>query len=114
MAVQERFTPEEWQDVVAGPIDAGMLIAFPHPQGRLGLAHELKAIHDATVTVVINSPSELIRDVGAVLAKAKGQGGEADQMKAAADRAKANRQDPLGFFLGEIGRAMGLVKEKSP
>jgi hypothetical protein len=38
MAVQERFTPEEWQEVVAGPVDAGMLIAFTQPQGPLGLA----------------------------------------------------------------------------
>jgi hypothetical protein len=28
MAVQERFTPEEWQEVVAGPVDAGLMIAF--------------------------------------------------------------------------------------
>ena len=95
MAVQERFTPEEWQEVVAGPVDAGMLIAFTQPQGPLGLAHEMKAINDATVTGVINSPSELIREVGAVLARPKGAGGEADQMKASAQQAKELAQSRI-------------------
>ena len=116
MAVQERFTPEEWQEVVAGPVDAGMMIAFTQPQGPLGLAHEMKAIHDATVTGVINSPSELIREVGAVLARQqKGEGGEADQMKASAQRAKDHsKSDPQAFFIGQITRAATLVSEKSP
>jgi len=115
MSVEERFTPEEWQEVVAGPVDAGMLIAFAHPQGPLGLAHEMKAIYDVTVTGVINSPSELIREVGAVLARQKGQGGEADQMKASANRAKEHSQgDPPSYFLQEITRAVGLVSEKAP
>ena len=115
MAVQERFTPEEWQEVVAGPVDAGLFIAFVHPQGPFGLAHEMKAIFDATVPGVINAPSELIREVGAVLAKKKGEGGEADQMKASADRAKAHsKSDPQAFFLEEITRAMALVSQKAP
>jgi hypothetical protein len=115
MAVQERFTPEEWQDVVAGPIDAGMMITFTHPQGPVGLAHEMKAIQDATVTGVINSPSELIREVGAVLARKKGEGGEADQMKASAQRAKeSSRNDPQAFYLGRITQAAALVSQKAP
>jgi hypothetical protein len=115
MAVQEQFTPEEWQEVVAGPVDAGMLIAFAHPQGPIGLTHEMKAIYDATVTGVISSSSELIREVGAVLAKKKGEGGEADQMKASADRAKAHsKNDPQAFFLEEITRAAALVSQKVP
>jgi hypothetical protein len=115
MAVEERFSPEEWQEVVAGPVDAGMMIAFTQPQGPAGLAHEMKAIHDATVTGVINSPSELIREVGAVLARPKGEGGEADQMKASAQRAKEHsKSDPQAFFLGQITRAVTLVSQKAP
>jgi hypothetical protein len=115
MAVQERFTPEEWQGVVAGPVDAGLLIAFVEPQGPIGLAHETRAIYDATVTGVINSPSELIREVGAVLARQKDAGGEADQMKAAAQQAKDHAQgDPQAFFLGRLTRAAALVAQKSP
>jgi hypothetical protein len=115
MTAQERFTPEEWQEIVAGPVDAGMLIAFAHPQGPIGLAHEMKAIYDATVTGVINSPSELIREVGAVLAREKGAGGEADQIKASAQQAKAHSQgDPQAFYLGQITRAVALVRQKAP
>ena len=115
MAVQERFTPEEWQDVVSGPVHAGMMIAFTQPQGPAGLAHEMKAIHDATVTGVINSPSELIREVGAVLAREKGAGGEADQMKASAQQAKDHSQgDPQAFYLGKITQAAALVSQKAP
>jgi hypothetical protein len=115
MAVQERFTPEEWQEVVAGPVDAGLLIAFAQPQGPIGLAHEMRAIYDATVTGVINSPSELIREVGAILARQKGAGGEADQLKASAQQAKDHSQgDPQGFFLGKITRAAALVSQKAP
>jgi hypothetical protein len=115
MAVQERFTPEEWQEVVAGPVDAGMMITFTQPQGPLGLAYEMKAISDATVTGVINSPSELIREVGAVLARQKGEGGEADQLKASAQRAKEHRQgDPQGYYLERITRAAAVVRQKSP
>ena len=115
MTVEERFTPEEWQEVVAGPVDVGMMIAFTQPQGPAGLAHEMKAIQDATVTGVINSPSELIREVGAVLARPKGQGGEADQMKASAQRAKEHsKSDPQAFYLGQITRAATLVSQKSP
>jgi len=114
MTVQEQFTPEEWQDVVAGPVDAGMMIAFVHPQGPAGLAHEMKAIHDATVTGVINSPSELVREVGAVLARQKGEGGEADQMKASAQRAKEDSgRDPQAFYLGRVTRAADLVTQKA-
>ena len=115
MAVEERFTQEEWQEVVAGPVNAGMLITFAHPQGPVGLAHEMKAIYDATVPGVINSPSELIREVGAVLARPKGEGGEADQMKASAQQAKAHSpRDPQVFYLGQVARAMALVVEKAP
>jgi hypothetical protein len=115
MAVQEQFTPEEWQEVVAGPVDAGMLIAFVEPQGPFGLAHEVKAIYDATVTGVINSPSELIREVGAVLARQKDAGGESDQIKAAARQAKERSQgDPQAFFLERMTRAAALVGQKSP
>jgi hypothetical protein len=115
MAAQDRFTPEEWQDVVDGPVGAGMLIAFAHPQGPLGLAHEMKAIYDATVTGVISSPSELIREVGAVLARKKGEGGEADQIKAVTQEAKEHgKSDPQAFFLGQISQALALVSEKSP
>ena len=115
MAVQERFTPEEWQAVVAGPVDAGMLLAVAQPQGPIGLAHEMRAIYDATVPGVINAPSALIREVGAVLARQKGEGGEADQLKASADRAKAHaRDDPQAFFLGRITRAAVLVGQKAP
>jgi hypothetical protein len=114
MTAQERFTPEEWQEIVAGPVNAGMLIAFAHPQGPVGLAHELKAINDATVTGVINSPSELIREVGAVLAREKGAGGEADQIKASAQQAKEHSQgDPQAFYLGKITRAAALVSQKA-
>src|SRR4051794_36116877 len=115
MVTQERFTPEEWQEVVAGPVDAGMMIAFTQMQGPLGLAHEMKAINDATVTGIINSPSQLIREVGAVLARQKGAGGEADQMKASARQAKEHDQgDPQGFYLGKITRAAALVSQKAP
>lgn len=115
MTVQEQFTPEEWQEVVSGPIHAGMLITFAHPQGPSGLAHEMKAIYDATVTGVINSPSELIREVGAVLARKKGEGGEADQMKASAQQAKDHSQgDPQSFYLGKITQAAALVSQKAP
>jgi hypothetical protein len=115
MAVQERFTPEEWQAVVAGPVDAGMLIAFVQPQGPIGLAHEMRAIYEATVTGVINSPSELVREVGAVLARQKGEGGEADQLKASAERAKAHAPgDPQAFFLQQLTRAAALVGQKAP
>ena len=115
MAVQERFTPEEWQEVVAGPVDAGLMIAFTQPQGPSGLAHEMKAIHDATITGVINSPSELVREVGAVLARPKGEGGEADQMKASAQRAKEHAQgDPQAYYIGQITRAATLVSQKAP
>ena len=115
MVVQERFTPEEWQAVVAGPVEAGMLIAFAQPQGPFGLAHELRAIYDATVTGVINAPSELVREVGAVLARQKGEGGAADQLKASAEQAKAHSPgDPQAFFLGQITRAAALVGQKAP
>jgi hypothetical protein len=115
MTVQEQFTPEEWQDVVAGPVDVGMMVTFAQPQGPSGLAHEMKAIYEATVTGVINSPSELIREVGAVLARPKGEGGEADQMKASAQRAKEHsKSDPQSFYLGEITRAATLVSQKAP
>jgi hypothetical protein len=115
MAVQERFTPEEWQEVVAGPVDAGLLIAFVEPQGPFGLAHEVRAIYDATVIGVINAPSELIREVGAVLARQKDAGGEADQLKASAQQAKDHSQgDPQAFFLGRIARAVALVGQKAP
>jgi hypothetical protein len=115
MAVQDQFTPEEWQEVVAGPVNAGMLITFAAPQGPAGLAHEMKAIYDTTVTGVINSPSELIREVGAILARQKGQGGEADQMKASAQQAKdQSGGDPLGFYLRKVTEAADLVTEKSP
>src|SRR4051794_2657667 len=115
MSVEERFTPEEWQEVVAGPVDAGMMITFVQPQGPAGLAHEMKAIYDATVTGVINSPSELIREVGAVLARQKGAGGEADQLKASAQRAKEHSKgDPQIYYLEQMTRAAALVGEKAP
>src|SRR5690349_14989941 len=88
MAIEEQFTTEEWQEVVSGPVDAGMLITFVQPQGPSGLGRELKAIYDTTITGVLNSPSELIREVGAVLARKKGEGGEADQVKLSAQQAK--------------------------
>jgi hypothetical protein len=115
MAVQERFTPEEWQEVVAGPVNAGLLIAFAHPQGPSGLTREIRAIYDATITGIINSPSELIREVGAVLARQKDAGGEADQIKASTQQAKEqSRADPQAFFLGQISRASALASQKAP
>jgi len=115
MAVQERFTPEEWQDVVAGPVDVGMMIAFTQPQGPSGLAREMKAIQDATITGVINSPSELFREIGAALARPKGEGGEADQMKLSAQQAKEHsKSDPQSFYLEKITRAATLVSQKAP
>ena len=115
MAIQERFTPEEWQEVVAGPVDVGMMITFTQPQGPSGLAREMKAIHDATVTGVINSPSELVREVGAVLAREKGEGGAPDQLKASAERAKEHSKgDPQPYFLGQVTRAATLVSQKAP
>jgi hypothetical protein len=115
MAVQEQFTPEEWQKVVAGPVEAGMLMAFAQPQGPFGLAHEMRAIYDATVTGVINAPSELVREVGAVLAKQKGEGGAADQLKASAEQAKAHSPgDPQAFYLGQVTGAAALVAQKAP
>jgi len=115
MAVEEQFSPEEWQEVVSGPVDAGMMIAFAHPQGPAGLAHEMKAIYEATVTGVINSPSDLIREVGAVLAKKKGEGGEADLMKLSAQQAKDHSKgDPQSYYLGRISQAAALVSQKSP
>ena len=114
MAVQERFSPEEWQQVVAGPVNAGLLIAFAHPQGPIGLTHEIRAIYDATVTGIINSPSELIREVGAVLARQNEAGGEADQIKASTQQAKEqSRADPQAFFLGQISQAAALVSQKA-
>lgn len=115
MAIEEQFSPEEWREVVSGPVDAGMLIAFIQPQGPSGLGREMKAIYDTTVTGVLNSPSELVREVGAVLARKKGEGGEADLMKASAQQAKDQaRGDPEGFYLGKITHAAALVDQKSP
>jgi hypothetical protein len=115
MAIQDQFTPEEWQEVVAGPVDVGVMITFAHPQGPSGLAHEMKAIYEATVTGVINSPSELIREVGAVLARKKGEGGEADQLNASAKQAKDHsRGDPQPYFLEKVTRAAALVSQKAP
>src|SRR5689334_14603840 len=115
MSVQERFTPEEWQDVVSGPVDVGVLVTLAAPQGPSGLAHEMKAIYETTVTRVINSPSELIREIGAVLARNKGEGGEADLMKASAQQAKdRSRDDPQAFFLEKISRVIALVDQKAP
>jgi hypothetical protein len=75
----------------------------------------MRAIYDATVTAVINAPSELVREVGAVLARQKGEGGAADQLKASAEQAKAHSPgDPQAFFLGQVTRAAALVGQKAP
>lgn len=115
MTVQDQFTPEEWKDVVAGPTNAGMLIAFAQLQGPIGLAKEMQAIYNATVTDVMNSPSELQRAIGAQLAQQRDSSGRSDEDKAkvkqAADEAKG---DPQSFFLGAITRAVALVQQKTP
>jgi hypothetical protein len=115
MTVQDQFSPEEWKDVVAGPTNAGMLIAFAQLQGPIGLAKEMQAIYNATVTDVMNSPSELQRAIGAQLAQQRDASGKSDEDKAkvkqAADEAKG---DPQSFFLEAITRAVALVQQKTP
>ena len=115
MTVQDLFSPEEWKDVVAGPTNAGMLIAFAQLQGPIGLAKEMQAIYNATVTDVMNSPSELQRAIGAQLAQQRDASSQSDEDKAkakqAADQAKG---DPQSFFMGAITRAVGLVQQKTP
>jgi hypothetical protein len=101
--------------VTAGPVNAGMLVAVSQMQGPIGLAQEMKAIYDVTVTGVMNSPSELLREVGAFLAQQQGkpERSEADKARSqqAMDQAK---NDPQAFFLGEISKAVALVAAKSP
>jgi hypothetical protein len=115
MAAQDQFTPEEWKQIAAGPINAGMMIAFAKLQGPIGLAQELKAIYGATVTDVMNSPSELQRAIGAELAQQRESAAqnEADKARArqAAEEAKG---DPQAFFLEAIARAVALVQQKTP
>jgi hypothetical protein len=115
VAVQEQFTPEEWQQVTAGPVNAGMLIAVAQMQGPIGLAQEMKAIYDVTVTGVMNSPSELLREVGAYLAQQQGKPEQSEADKARSQQAMNEaKNDPQAFFLGEISKSVALVAAKVP
>jgi hypothetical protein len=115
MAVQDQFTPEEWKQVAAGPTNAGMLIAFAKLQGPIGLAQEMKAIYDATVTGVMNSPSELQRAIGAQLAQQRDSAKQNEEDKARAKQAAEEAKgDPQAFFLEAITGAVALVQQKTP
>jgi hypothetical protein len=114
MSAQDQFTPEEWKQVAAGPVNAGMMIAFAKLQGPIGLAQELKAIYDATVTDVMNSPSELQRAIGAELAQKRESAEQNEADKARAKQAAEDaRGDPQAFFLEAIARAVALVQQKT-
>jgi hypothetical protein len=115
VALREQFTPEEWQQVTAGPVNAGMLVAVAQMQGPIGLAQEMKAIYDVTVTGVINSPSELLREIGAYLAQQQGKPEQSEADKARSQQAMDQaKNDPQAFFLGEISKAVALVAAKVP
>ena len=77
----------------------------------------MKAVYDVVVTGVINSPSELMREIGAFVAKQKdgpkvpqGNSGQAAEGKAKPD----TREEAQALLLKQITLAVGVVQQAAP
>jgi hypothetical protein len=118
MSYQEQLSPEQWKVVATGPTNAGMVVTLASISGPIGLAQEMKAVYDVVVTGVINSPSELMREIGAFVAKQKDApqapkgepGGQGAEGKAKPD----TREEAQALLLKQITLAVGVVQQAAP
>jgi hypothetical protein len=117
MSYEEQLSPEQWKVVAGGPINAGMVVTLASISGPIGLAQEMKAVYDV-VTGVINSPSPLLREIGAFVAKQKDapqapQGTSEDQ-GAGGESKPDTREDAQAQLLDQITRAVAVVQQVAP
>ena len=121
MSYEEQLSPEQWKVVAGGPTNAGMVVTLASISGPIGLAQEMKAVYDVVVTGVINSPSELMREIGAFVAKQKDgpQAPQAPQGKSEGQGAEGEakpdtREEAQALLLKQITLAVGVVQQAAP
>src|ERR671910_1044018 len=105
MSYEEQLSPEQWKVVATGPTNAGMVVTLASINGPIGLAQEMKAVYDVVVTGVINSPSPLLREIGAFVAKQKdapqAPKGSSEGQSAAAEAKPDTREDAQAQLLDQ-------------
>jgi hypothetical protein len=118
MGYEEQLSPEQWKVVAGGPINAGMVVTLASISGPIGLAQEMKAVYDVAVTGVINSPSPLLREIGAFVAKQKdahqAPQGPSEGQGAAGESKPDTREDAQAQLLDQLTRAVAVVQQAAP
>jgi hypothetical protein len=121
MSYEEQLSPEQWKVVAGGPTNAGMVVTLASINGPIGLAQEMKAVYDVVVTGVINSPSPLLREIGAFVAKQKDAPqtsqtpqGASEGQGAAGEGKPDNREDAQAQLLDQLTRAVAVVQQAAP
>ena len=123
MSYEEQLSPEQWKVVAGGPTNAGMVVTLASINGPIGLAQEMKAVYDVVVTGVISSPSPLLREIGAFVAKQKDAPdpqtpqttqGTSEGQSAAAEAKPDTREDAQAQLLDQLTRAVAVVQQAAP
>jgi hypothetical protein len=118
MSYEEQLSPEQWKVVAGGPINAGMVVTLASISGPIGLAQEMKAVYDVVVTGVINSPSELLREIGAFVAKQKDAPqtpqGKAEGQAGGGQPKPDSREEAQAQLLEQVSRAVAVVQQVAP
>jgi hypothetical protein len=113
MATKASFTPEEWQQLLASPMLAGMAVTAADPSGLIGLLQEgfaaSRALAQAKADAATNA---MIKAVIAEFETAEGRGAARDGLKARFGGSQAGDLKPKAIAaLGEVG---ALLEAKAP
>src|SRR5262245_4795789 len=105
MATQRDFTTDEWKNISAAPLMAGLMVTLADVGGPVGVAKEAVAVSKAISESATGSAGELVR----ALSEAFKSGARPEMPSVPKDREQA-----LSAFVAACRNAAATVAAKSP
>lgn len=112
MALKDSFTPEEWAQLVAAPMVAGIAVTAADPGGLISTVRESFAVAGAVQQAKAAGGAPLIAEIAAAYDSAEGR-----EMARGVLQAQAKGKAPaeiVDVALAELSAAAGIVAAKAP
>jgi hypothetical protein len=106
MSKQSDYTPEEWKEISAAPLMAGLFVSTSDMSGPIGLVKEAFAMGKAFMESASSSPNELIKAISEAI---KARGGKPEMPDLPSDSAGIGKA-----LIEGCKEAAAVVSRKSP
>ncbi|MBB5223720.1 hypothetical protein HNP73_003674 [Amaricoccus macauensis] len=112
MALKDNFTPEEWAQVVAAPMVAGIAVTAADPRGLIGALKESFAVAGAVQRAKGGDAAPLLHEIAAAYDSSEGRDKAKEVLK---EQAKGKKPaEIVDSALAELTAAAGIVAAKAP